>query len=202
MGLIYRSFAALENIARNTLKNFDKTLLSGPPKAVPIEKLAEHLGLFVEIQCIRKCGQILGEMIFEKSLVPIYCRDFNKYTLIEVDAKTIILDDSLLGDKNEGRMRFTCAHEIAHWILHKDMYLGTGQAAALGHPKKSSEIDSALESQANTLATFLLMPRPQIKQAFYKIQGNSRINPIITLAELFNVSKQAMEICLSDRNLI
>ena len=50
----YRSIAALEVIARNTLKDFDYELLSGPPSAVPIERLAGWLGLCIEYQCTEK----------------------------------------------------------------------------------------------------------------------------------------------------
>jgi len=198
----YRSYAALEIIARNTLKKFDAMLLSGPPSAVPIEKLAAHLGLCIEYQCLRKNGAILGEMVYDKTLVPVYFRDLKEYTLIEVSGKTIILDESLLKGKSDGRLRFTCAHEIAHWLLHQDVYVGTGQAAALGNPKKSSEENPIIERQANQLATLLLMPKVQVKRALFAMRNGIIIDPAASLAELFEVSKQAMGIFLQDHNLI
>jgi len=197
----HRSYGALEHIARNTLKGFDYTLLSGPPTAVPIEKLAGHLGLCIEYQCLRKNGAILGEMVYDKTLVPVYFRDLGAYGLIEVDGQTIILDESLLRGRNERRLRFTCAHEIAHWLLHRDLFSGTGWAAALGHPKKSSEEDPFVERQANQLATLLLMPKMQVKKAFYFARNKGITNPSKYLAELFDVSKQAMSIFLREHNL-
>jgi len=198
----YRSYAALEVIARNTLKGFDCMLLQGSPSAIPIEKLAGYLGLCIEYQCLRKNGAILGEMVYDKTLVPVYFRDLKEYTLIEVEGKTIILDESLLKGRNDGRLRFTCAHEIAHWLLHQDIYLGTGQAAAFGHPKKSSEENPAVERQANQLATLLLMPKVQVKRAFFTIRNEKGTDPITLLADLFQVSKQAMGFFMRDHNLI
>ena len=198
----YRSHAALEMIARNTLKGFDSSLLSGPPTAIPIEKLAEHLGLCIEYQCLRKNGAILGEMVYDESLVPVYFRDLKEYTLIQVNGKTIILDESLLTGYNDGRLRFTCAHEIAHWLLHQDLYAGTGQAAAFGNPQKSSEENPAVERQANQLATLLLMPKVQVKKAFFQIRSKPNYDLTAALAELFQVSKQAMGIFMREHNLI
>jgi len=56
--------------------------------------------------------------------VPVYF--IKSYDLIEVEAQTIILDESLLRGRNGGRLRFTCAHENAHWILHKEYYAEIG----------------------------------------------------------------------------
>ena len=96
----YRSTAALETIARNTLKDYDQALVYGPPCAVPIEKLARYLGLSIEYQCLRKTGCILGEMVYDTTYVPVYLSDLKRYDLILVSGKTIILDESLLrGDE-------------------------------------------------------------------------------------------------------
>jgi hypothetical protein len=192
--------AALEAIARKTLKNYDPLLLYGPPVAVPIEKLARRLGLWIEYQCIRKTGSILGEMVYENTLVPLYFRDLKMYELVPVSGKTIILDESLLRCKICGRLRFTCAHEIAHWLIHRELYAGTGRAAAFGNPKKSSEEDPAVERQANSLASLLLMPTAQVKKAYYALP--SRTSPILTLAKHFDVSEEAMGYFMRDHNLL
>jgi hypothetical protein len=196
----YQRNSAFETIARNTLISFDSSLIYGAPSAVPIEKLAGWLGLTIEYQCLRKNGLILGEMVYDTTLVPVYFKDIKSYDLITVQAKTIILDESLLRGKNDGRLRFTCAHEIAHWLIHKELYSGTGQAAAYVNPKKSSEENPAVERQANQLATLLLMPTAQVKKAYYALQ--SRNNPAATLAEHFDVSKEAMDYFMFDHTLI
>lgn len=195
----YRSIAALEAIARNTLNNFDAQLLFGTPAAVPIEKLAGWLGLCIEYQCLRKNGLILGEMVYDTTFVPVYFHDIKSYDLITVNGKTIILDESLLHGRNYGRLRFTCAHEISHYLIHKDLYAGTGRAAALGNPLKSSEENPNVERQANQLATMLLMPKKQVKSALYALPN--RRNPAGELSRLFDVSKAAMDIFLQEHNL-
>ena len=196
---IYRSSAALEVIARNTLKSYNPALIGGQPSAVPIEKLARHLGLSIEYQCLRKTGWLLGEMVYDRTYVPVYFRDLKRYGLIIVEGRTIILDESLLDGDNDGRLRFTCAHEIAHWLLHRELYTGTGQAAAFINLKKSSEENPAVEKQANKLATLLLMPTVQVKLAFYTARNST--DPAASLSGLFEVSKQAMRIFLREHNL-
>jgi len=136
-------YATLETIAKNTPKAFDNSLLYGPPSAASIEQLATYPGLNIEYQCIRKNGSILGEMVYDDSYVPVCFRDIEEYTLIKIKGKTIILDESLLTGKNDGRLRFACTHEIAHWLLHKDIYSGTGRAAALVNPNFISEENPA-----------------------------------------------------------
>jgi hypothetical protein len=195
----YRSMAALEAIARNTLNEYDPMLLYGTPTAVPIERIARKLGIYIEYQCIRKTGSILGEMVYEKSLVPVYFTDLKRYDLIAVDGKTIILDESLLRCKTDGRLRFTCAHEIAHWLLHRELYIRTGQAAAFGDPKKSSEENPAVEHQANQLATLLLMPTAQVKRVFYAMRVKT--DPDAALARYFEVSKETTRIFMREHNL-
>ena len=198
--LKYRSMAALEVIARNTLNAFDPMLLSGPPSAIPIEELAQNLGLYIEYQCLRKSGWLLGEMVYDRTYVPVYFRETGQYELIIVDEKTIILDESLLDGQCDGRLRFTCSHEIAHWLLHKELYAGTGNTAAFIDLKKSSEEDPAIEKQANQLASILLMPTVQVKRAHHNMRNSP--NPAASLAELFGVSKQAMSIFMRYHNLI
>jgi hypothetical protein len=189
-----------EAIARQILKNYDPMLLNGPPTAIPIEKIAQHLGLCIEYQCLRKNGLILGETIYDDAYVPVYFHELKRYDLLPVKGRTIILDESLLRRGREGRLRFTCAHEIAHWVRHKDLYAGTGQAAASVNPNKSSEENPYVERQADILGTAMLMPTGQVKKAFYTYRGTPEINA--ALAELFGVSKQAMGIFLKDHRLL
>jgi hypothetical protein len=195
-----RRNSTLEVIARNTLKNFDPELLYGTPTAIPIEKIAEHLGITIEYQCLRKNGLILGEMVYDKTYIPVYFRDIKCYDLILAYGGTMFLDESLLRGPNEGRLRFTCGHEIAHWILDKNLYSGTGRAAAFGNPKISSEENPAVERQANLLSTMLLLPTAQVKKAFNDMRNIKNVNA--HLAELFEVSKQAMNIFMQEHNMI
>ena len=60
-----------------------------------------------------------------------------------------------------------------------------------------------VEWQADALATALLMPLPQIKRSFYRLRaGRSNEQLVAEMAQIFQVSKQAMRIRLETRNLI
>ena len=194
---------ALEAIARNTLKAYNPDLITGEPQAVPIEKIIEqHLGLSMEFHCLRKNGVILGCTIFDGTLLPVYDEEIMDYTLIPVERGKIFLDESLLEGASDGRLRFTCAHEAAHWMLDKEVYAGTGRAAAHVNPKTSLEENPVIERQADILASALLMPTGQVKKAFYRIHTRYHRDDIIRkLSDLFKVSKQAMGIFLRDHNM-
>ena len=191
----------LEAIARNTLKKYDESLVSGyDAKEVPIEEIIESMGLSLEYQYIRNNGRILGETVFDDAHVPIYNMDEKRYELIFVERGTIILDASLLRCRTRGRHRFTAAHELAHWIIHQELYSGTGDAAAmLKSLSRSSEADRRIELQADMLASALLLPISQVKKAFYRTSGEDRVS---RLAAQFGVSNQAMEIRLRNHHLI
>ena len=191
----------LEAIARNTLKKYDESLVSGyDAKEVPIEEIIESMGLSLEYQYIRNNGRILGETVFDDAYVPIYNMDEKRYELIFVERGTIILDASLLRCRTRGRHRFTAAHELAHWLIHQELYSGTGDAAAmLKSLSKSSESDRRIELQADMLASALLLPISQVKKAFYRTSGEDRVS---RLAAQFGVSNQAMEIRLRNHHLI
>lgn len=80
----------IEAIARNTLKNYDASLILGyEAKSVPIEDIIESMGLSLEFQYIRKNGRILGETVFDDDYVPIYNMDEKRYELIFVERGTI-----------------------------------------------------------------------------------------------------------------
>ena len=158
------------------------------------------MGLSLEYQYIRNNGRILGETVFDDAYVPIYNMDEKRYELIFVERGTIILDASLLRCRTRGRHRFTAAHELAHWLIHQELYSGTGDTAAmLKSLRKSSEADRRIECQADMLASALLLPISQVKKAFYRTSGEDRVS---RLATQFGVSNQAMEIRLRNHHLI
>ncbi|WMJ22925.1 ImmA/IrrE family metallo-endopeptidase [Paludicola sp. MB14-C6] len=195
---------ALETIARNIIKEYDPTLLGSDPRAIPIEEIIEqHLNLTIEYQYIRKNGRILGETVFDDDLIPIYDKEDGKgYTFVWMDKGTIVIDASLLECKNDGRLRFTLAHELAHWLIHNEYYCNLGEVATMKTDiRRSSDTDKYIERQADILAGHLLMPKGQVKMAFNRLRGKSA-NIISDLAERFDVSKQAMEIKLNSCNLL
>jgi hypothetical protein len=83
------------------------------------------------------------------------------------------------------RKRFTAAHELAHYLLHRHLIKGELLDDALYRSKLSTPI----EAEANNLAADLLMP--------WHLLAPLANKPIPDLAELFEVSEQAMAIRMS-----
>lgn len=128
----YYTEQTIESIARRVLDTYDERLYRGKPCAIPIEDLIERHGLTLEFQYLRKNGRILGKTVFDTGLEAVYDMEQGAYTLFPVKAGTILIDASLCEEESStGRLRFTEAHELSHWILHKGLYMGTGESAAL-----------------------------------------------------------------------
>ena len=205
MRIPYYREQALEGIAREVITAYDPNLYYGVPRMIPIEDIIEAQGITLEYQCLRKTGCVLGETIFDDGGTIIYDYDIPGYTIIAVKGGTILIDSSLCReDASTGRLRFTCAHELAHWLLHKRLYSGTGESAAMMTGTNIVRTqDSALEMQANLLGSILLMPLPQVKRCFYQLQpGRDRQQLVADMADIFQVSKQAMRIRLENHHLL
>jgi len=60
-----------------------------------------------------------------------------------------------------------------------------------------------MEIQANLLGSALLMPLPQVKRSFYRLRAGCGAQTLVAeMAELFQVSRQAMRIRLESHNLL
>jgi Zn-dependent peptidase ImmA (M78 family) len=85
---------------------------------------------------------------------------------------------------SEGRLRFTLAHEIGHWICHSESE--TAPPVLCRSEDMAIGADRALEREANVFAAELLMPEPAVRKVFAEIPR------IDDTAQAFNVSPQAM----------
>ena len=124
------------------------------------------------------------------------------------------LDDSICGciertadgwrlivnaEHSRSRQRFTIAHELGHFVLHATAlgdgtndtrkYRATPAARAYNHT-----LDARHEREANQFAASLLMPAAKVRQFQQVMQANDPGH----LAELFQVSRGAMEIRLEE----
>lgn len=88
---------------------------------------------------------------------------------------------------SERRRRFTIAHELAHYILHRHL-IGNGITDDVLY---RSRLGGPIERQANRYAAKLLMPWNLILESIE--QG---IDTVEKLAEKFEVSKSTMSIRL------
>ncbi|RWB29147.1 MAG: ImmA/IrrE family metallo-endopeptidase [Mesorhizobium sp.] len=115
----------------------------------------------------------------------------------EIAGQIELLDDGRFKisiNKNDHyfRRRFTTAHELAHFLLHRNL-IGRGlddtkayRSLNIGNFYNQS-VTSQHEVEANRLASRLLMPKPLV-QRYHAAMGGDRKD----LAKKFQVSPEAM----------
>lgn len=94
--------------------------------------------------------------------------------------------------ENEERQRFTAAHEIAHYLIHRQYIMNGIVDSALYR----SNLSSFKETQANKLAADILMPATAVRDALSQLGGEKNEMNARTLASEFKVSLPAMKVRL------
>lgn len=88
------------------------------------------------------------------------------------------------------RQRFTVAHELAHFLLHRDE-IGNGIEDDVLY---RSSLSDRREQQANRLAADILMPGQLVAEAREAAEEKGVGDVVLYLADLFAVSEAAMRI--------
>ena len=91
------------------------------------------------------------------------------------------------------RQRFTVAHELAHFLLHRDQIGGGIRDDVLYR----SSLSDAREAEANRLAADILMPEEEVWEAYRRQRGMQQEDVVVRLAQQFGVSEAAMKIRLN-----
>ena len=113
---------------------------------------------------------------------------------LNVAEKKIYINESRAEElaANIGLKNFTVAHELGHWVLHRDLI---------------GENSPQMEREADKFATCLLMPENLVREEFAKINSKRLLSclpaemKLQMMADKFCVSRQAMAIRLSQREL-
>lgn len=140
----------------------------------PVEKIAKALGVQIRFSPF---DDELSGMIYVKDGVPI------------------IGVNSL---HHPNRQRFTIAHELGHFELHRQMitdqvHVDKNFPALMRDPKSGTGTEQ-IEIEANQFAAELLMPRELIEQALAGKQFDiDDDGPMEEIAKKFRVSKQALQ---------
>lgn len=92
------------------------------------------------------------------------------------------------------RQRFTLAHELAHYLLHRDKIVAEGGWSE--NVLLRSGQPANIEYEANRLASDLVIPSSQLSTAATEYAGPITSEVIEDLARRFGVSTAAMEIKL------
>ena len=90
------------------------------------------------------------------------------------------------------RQRFTVAHELAHFLLHRDQIANGITDDVLYR----SSLSDRREAQANRLAADILMPDEMVSEAIEDARLKGVGDLLLYLAEQFDVSEGAMRIRL------
>ncbi len=141
---------------------------------IPVELIAKKLGVDVRFSPL---DDELSGMIFMQG------------------GKAIIGVNSM---HHPNRQRFTIAHELGHFILHKKHITSEihvdKQFRVLMRDGKSATGTERIEIEANRFAASLLMPEDLVAKALdeheFDIDDEA---PLVDLAKQFKVSKQTME---------
>lgn len=112
-----------------------------------------------------------------------------KLDVILVPGNTILINENQANNSTESGLRFSLAHEVSHWILHRKY--------------SNSDIHDQIEFEANYLAAALLMPLKIFKSYLDELIKRNNIQYFdlkskeflaTELSKRFNVSKIAAKI--------
>ena len=192
------SATELDTLAQRLVEQYSPDS-SKNPVAFNIEGfMKDFLGLNLEFRWLNYRGEVLGLTLFKDGYINVHDEENHIDAIIPFKAGTVVIDKALKSD--EPRLRFTCAHESAHWLLHKDYFLAN---------KPSYTTSALMEQQANFMASAILMPLPALRTAFkdFFIYFDERPRRIIRssgnqddlfaallpdyISQIFKVSKQA-----------
>ena len=141
---------------------------------VPVERIAEALGI---------------ELRYSPGK-----RDVSGALIRNGDTAVIAVNSA----QHENRQRFTVAHEIGHYVLHKTLLHFDGDFSVTYRDSVSSKATDRAEIEANRFAAALLMPAAFIRKDLTKLidRGATPETAIDTLSNKYKVSRRAMELRL------
>jgi ribosomal protein S24E len=190
------------------------------PMPLPVEAVAENMGLAIKRISITRNLTLFGMMIFTDTFVQFYDREEQLSKITGVEKGDIVVDPNVCFMRNIGCERNTIIHECVHWHKHRKYH----ELAKLYDPDSKlvvcrvSERETGatwanedwMEWQANGIAPRILMPRDMAKlkideyqreyeEAFPKAQPMETTDYVIqSLAAFFNVSKAAAKFRMLD----
>lgn len=145
--------AAIDQLATELLLGYEEFTgrLLAPP--IPVEDIIErYLGLSLQyVDFYAKYGLD------------------NVFGALYVKNRTVAVSESLLRDRNEGRLIFTCAHEVGHWCLHRRYVETAGRTGAEDGAvlcREDKSVKPPVEWQADYFAACLLMPEEMVQSAW------------------------------------
>ncbi|MDX2198004.1 MAG: ImmA/IrrE family metallo-endopeptidase [Phycisphaerae bacterium] len=156
----YLPAAEIERRAARLLADYQQQRGAADVLPVPIDEIVElHLQLRLEITNLSQRLAIPG----------VLGALYRENRCIAIDASL----DPNNHPAQEGRYRFTLAHEVGHWQLHRSiggvtlLELATEQITA----EQRVRTHQRIELQANLFASCLLMPRRLVRAVWRELRG-------------------------------
>lgn len=171
----YMPESRIETDAEALLDEFSKATGMALKAPVPIDDIVEkHLRLGIEFDDLhRRFGAPNSVLAQGPDIIGA----------IFLSQRRIVVDEFLDPDADpskEGRYRFTVAHEVGHWRLHRGlMGKDIGDVPVKDSPQalvicRSSEAKARVELQADIFASCLLMPRRLVQAAWIAAFADGR----------------------------
>lgn len=104
------------------------------------------------------------------------------------------------------RQRFTIAHEIGHYVLHRDqaqLFIDKDYRVFF-RDERPQDAGDLRERDANAFAAALLMPRARVSRIAksHHFELGDEDGPVLELAKMFEVSSQAMTYRLANLGIL
>lgn len=171
----------IERAATALLVGYERKFGPVDGVSVPVDEILEsHLGLtldFADLPARLGCPDVLGATWIKE--------------------RNVVIDQSLDPDSHpgkEGRYRFTVAHELGHWELHRHLFEEMpGQLSLFEDEEKQEPIvcrtrssKDPMEWQADAFAGYLLMPKERIFRVWREKFGE--LTPYLAVDEVADKS--------------
>ena len=119
-GIPVLSRSQIEQITERYLMEYSPDVLAHPQR-VDVERFAqEYMKFGTDFKCLSSDRRTLGMFIFEASdWIAVYDEETKSAKYVSEKENTIVIDNQLLEAGQEGRYRFTFAHELGHGVLHR-----------------------------------------------------------------------------------
>lgn len=153
---------------------------------------------------------VIAERDFDIDIVPLpgIQDNFDTVAFISRDLTTICVDDRIL-QKVENRYRFSVAHELAHKVLHADVFrqLSFDSIASWKDVVTNTIPEDQyylVESHADTFAGLVLLPQAELRQAFSQAIDRAKKAGVDIIGAEFGVrdiieSHIGREFCVSQK---
>lgn len=218
----YMSRAELEEVSEGLIKVYAEHFRNRVVQYIDIEHFITEF-LMLKIEYAPFAEDEIGRIGFlADGETPLLIHQNGKIIPFVFPKNTIVLDKFLLSEKEQGRRRFTMAHEASHHILNKMNAVpsaGRFYTEYDGERSYSKEelvqMFASAEWQADTMGAALLMPKQIVENALAKYNQSQKIkvygdnilpqrekNVIRKMAGYISVSYTALLIRLRDMNFL